>query len=68
MLVADEPRDMDHKSSKLPLGFAAAGVDPARIGGEAGDIDVARMGGDTGDMGWLVVPNKEVWFWFVYVG
>lgn len=52
---------MDHKSSKLLLGFAAAGVgaivagvDPVRIGGEAAAIEVGRIGGEV--MGWLAPP------------
>lgn len=52
LAVADDPSDIDHKSSKLLLGLAAAGaaagVEPARIGGEVGVIEVARIGGDIG--------------------
>jgi len=61
---------MDHKSSKLLLGFgfaagplenacmvgAMAGVELVRIGGDVGDILVGRIGGEVGP------PNIDVWF------
>jgi hypothetical protein len=65
LLLAEGPRDMDHKSSKLLLGFgfapadgavagAMAGVEPVRIGGEVGAMVVGRMGGD------VTPPNVAV--------
>lgn len=52
LAVAADPSDIDHKSSKLLLGLAAAGaaagVEPARMGGETGVMEVARIGGDIG--------------------
>jgi hypothetical protein len=66
--VVEDPRDIDHKSSKLLLGFgfaapkaadadevgAMAGVVLVRMGGDAGDIVVGRIGGD------VALPNTDV--------
>lgn len=62
LVVADDPSDIDHKSSKLLLGLVAegaAGVELARIGGEVGATAVARIGGD---IGLLPEPKSDVWF------
>lgn len=45
-----EPRDMDHRSSKLAAGFCCCAPAP-------GDVVDARRGGDAGDM---VPPEVEV--------
>jgi len=68
LLLAEDPRDIDHRSSKLVLdfGFAApgavdvnvvgaiAGVELVRIGGEVGVMAVGRMGGE------VAAPNIDV--------
>ena len=62
LVVTEGPSDIDHKSSKLLLGLAAAGaagVELARIGGEVGVIEVARIGDD---IGLLLEPKSDVWY------
>jgi hypothetical protein len=67
LLPVDDPSDMDHKSSKLLLGFgfaaplkdaamvgAIAGVELVRMGSEVGDMVVGRMGGE------VAPPNTDV--------